>query len=82
MALDGGEWSASRSGRFVTGVRAPGWIEGWVGPRAGLDAAVKRKNPCPYRESNPGLPSRRCHKGREFFDQVIDRHLLEKDSVP
>jgi hypothetical protein len=40
-ALDKGEWSASRSGSFTVGERAPGahWIGGWVGPRAGLDAA-------------------------------------------
>jgi hypothetical protein len=38
-ALVGGEWSASRTGRFTPGERAPGthWIGGWVGPRAGLD---------------------------------------------
>jgi hypothetical protein len=45
--LDGGEWSASRAGRFNCGERAPGahWIGTWVGPGAGLDTAVKRKNP-------------------------------------
>jgi hypothetical protein len=44
-ALDGGEWSASRPGRFTPGERAPGanWIGGWVGPR-GLDAIEKRKS--------------------------------------
>jgi len=37
---------ASRSGRFTPRQRAPGthWIGGWVGPRAVLDAVVKRKN--------------------------------------
>jgi hypothetical protein len=29
------------------------WIGGWVGPRAVLDAVVKRKIPIPRRESNP-----------------------------
>jgi hypothetical protein len=29
------------------------WIGGWVGPRAGLDTAVKRKIPSPWRDSNP-----------------------------
>jgi len=31
-ALDGGEWSALRTGRFIPGERAPGthWIGGWV----------------------------------------------------
>jgi hypothetical protein len=28
------------------------WIGGWEGPRAGLDAVVKRKIPVPCRESN------------------------------
>jgi hypothetical protein len=48
-ALDGGEWSASRLGRFTPRERAPGtrWIGGWVGPRAVLDAVAKRKIPAP-----------------------------------
>jgi hypothetical protein len=54
--LDGGELSASRPGRFTQRERAPGthWIGGWVGPRAVLDAVVKRKIPSPLRESKPG----------------------------
>jgi hypothetical protein len=54
-ALDGGEWSASRPGRFTPRKRAPGihWIGGWVGPRAVLDAVVKRKIPSPCQDSNP-----------------------------
>jgi hypothetical protein len=44
-ALDGGEWSASRHGRFTPREGAPGthWIVGWVGTRAVLDAVVKGK---------------------------------------
>jgi hypothetical protein len=44
LALDGGEWSASRPGHFTAGERAPDthWIGGWVGPRAGLNAVKKR----------------------------------------
>jgi hypothetical protein len=40
-ALDEGEWSASPPGRFNPGERAPSThcIGGWVGLRAGLDAA-------------------------------------------
>jgi hypothetical protein len=46
-ALHGGDWSASRSGRFTPRERAPGTRlrGGWVGPRAVLDAVVKRKIP-------------------------------------
>jgi hypothetical protein len=56
-ALDGDEWSASRPGRFIPRERAPGthWIGGWVGPRAVLDA-VMRKILSPRRESNPRTP--------------------------
>jgi len=45
--LDGGEWSASRPGLFIPIEGAPGthFIGDWVGPRAGLDAVVKRKIP-------------------------------------
>jgi hypothetical protein len=44
-ALDGGEWSALHPGHFTPRERAPGthWIGGWVGPRAVLDMAMKRK---------------------------------------
>jgi hypothetical protein len=57
-ALDGGEWSASRHGRFTSRERAPGTllIGGWVGSRTILDPVVKRKIPSPRRESNPRTP--------------------------
>jgi hypothetical protein len=53
-AVDGREWSASRLDRFTPKERAPGtyWIEGWVGPRAVVNAVVKRKIPSP-RRANP-----------------------------
>jgi hypothetical protein len=37
-ALDGGEWSTSRPGRFTPTESASSthWIGGWVGPRAGI----------------------------------------------
>jgi hypothetical protein len=58
-ALDGGEWSASRPCYFTPRKRAPGthWIGGWMGPRAVLDAVMKRKIPRPRRESNPRTPN-------------------------
>jgi hypothetical protein len=39
--------SASRPGRFNLRERARDthWIGGWVGPRAGMDAVVKKKFP-------------------------------------
>jgi hypothetical protein len=42
-ALNGGEWSASRSSRFIPDEIDPRthWIRGWVGPRGGLDAVEK-----------------------------------------
>jgi hypothetical protein len=57
-ALGGGEWSASRLGRFTPREKAPGthWIGGWVGPRAVLGAVVKRKIPSLRRESNHTTP--------------------------
>jgi hypothetical protein len=44
-ALAGGEWLASRPGRFTPMERAAGthWIGGRVDPRAGLDDVEKRK---------------------------------------
>jgi hypothetical protein len=57
-ALDGGEWSASRPGRFTPGEIGPGndGIGVWVGPRAGLDAVEDNKShPC--QESNTDRPA-------------------------
>jgi len=58
-ALDGGEWTASCPDRVISGERAHDthWIGRWVGPRAGLDAVAKRKNPKTCRELNPGRSS-------------------------
>jgi hypothetical protein len=55
LALDGGELSAPLPGSFTLRQRVPGtpWLGGWVGPRAVLDAMVKRKIPSPRRELNP-----------------------------
>jgi hypothetical protein len=56
-ALDGGEWSASRPGRFIPREKAPGthWVGGWVGPKAILDLVLKRI-PSPRWESNSRTP--------------------------
>jgi hypothetical protein len=44
-ALAGGEWWASRPGRFTSGEKDQGahWMGGWVGPRAGLDNMERTK---------------------------------------
>jgi hypothetical protein len=41
-ALVGGEWSASRPGRFAPGAH---WTGGWVNPRAGVDNVEKILDP-------------------------------------
>jgi hypothetical protein len=72
LALDGGELSASHPGRFTPRERDPGthWIGGWVGPRAVLDAVVKRKIPIPRRESNPITPIVQ-HVAQRYTDWAI-----------
>jgi hypothetical protein len=46
LALDGGEWSASRPRPLYPRERAPRthWIRGWVGSRAGLDTGGDRNS--------------------------------------
>jgi hypothetical protein len=58
VGASGGEWSASRPGRFAPRERAAGspWIGCWVDSRAGLDATVKREIHSPCQESNPRTP--------------------------
>jgi hypothetical protein len=53
-ALDGGEWSASRHGRFSPGKSTADnyWIVGWNGLRADLDAMENRKT-VPPQEIEP-----------------------------
>jgi hypothetical protein len=54
-ALDGGERSASRPGRFTPGERAPGTNEigDSVGPRTCLDAVEYRKTSFPAGNQTP-----------------------------
>jgi hypothetical protein len=48
------KWSASRPGRSISRERDPGthYTGGWVGPRAGLDAVVRRIISSPYQDSD------------------------------
>jgi hypothetical protein len=77
-ALDGGEWSASCPGRFIPWERAPAtnWIGDRVGPRAGLDAMVKR------RESNHDRPILQpvasCYTGSKFLDRNIQKEHIDQ----
>jgi len=48
-ALAGGQTSASCSGRFTTSAR---WTGDWMGPRVGMVAVAKRKNPFPSPAGN------------------------------
>jgi hypothetical protein len=61
-APDGGEWSASRPGRFTPGERAPGtaWIGGWVGCKAGLDAVHYITLLTPSENRNPPFQPVAC----------------------
>jgi hypothetical protein len=80
-ALAGGEWSASRLGRFTSAERAPGthWIGDWVGPRASLDDVKRRKFlALPGRELRPlGRPARSqslyrlCYPGSSPFGLYV-----------
>jgi hypothetical protein len=52
--LNGGEWAASCPACFIFGKITPGihWTGGWMGHRAGMDAAQKTKLlPLPYSRS-------------------------------
>jgi hypothetical protein len=54
-AVVGRQWSTSRPGRFTPGERATGthWIEGWMGPRSGLDDVEEILNPTETRTPTP-----------------------------
>jgi len=52
---------SSTPGRFTPWERAPDtyYTGGWEGPRASLDAAVKRKTPAPAGYVTPDNPDRK-----------------------
>jgi hypothetical protein len=72
----GGEWSASRPGRFTSGESAPGtdWIGGWADPRAGPNDMEKRKF-----LALPGLELRSL--GRPVHNQSLYRLRYPGSSV-
>jgi hypothetical protein len=80
------EWSASRRDRFTPRERAPDTrcIVGWVGPRTGLDAVVRRKIPTPYRDSNPPFlqPVDQCYTTElsRLFDVMLDIGIFIYDN--
>jgi hypothetical protein len=79
-ALDGGEWSASRRGGFISVERVPGnhWIGGWVGPSSGIDDAGKRKTTCICRESNSGNPAHSMLSKECVGCSYICNHTVEE----
>jgi hypothetical protein len=74
-ALVGGEWLASRAGRFTPGGRAPGtnWIRDWVGPRAGLDDIEKILDPTGTRTPNPRSSSPLLDTGEKAARLTVTR---------
>jgi hypothetical protein len=64
-ALDGCEWSVSRSCRFTPGVSAFGTVR-WMVSRGGLDVVAERK------ESNPG----RLYRSQPLYPQLSRLVLL------
>jgi hypothetical protein len=77
-ALDGGEWSPSYNGRFTPRERAPftRWIGGCVGPRAVLDAVVKRKIPSPPPEMEPQNPDHPVLFKRHYIIYFILKYKI------
>jgi hypothetical protein len=75
-ALDGSEWSASRSCRFPPGERTlcRYWIKGWVGLKAGLNS-VGQKSLTPSGTRTPAVQS----VTRRYTDWAIDSHLRSKN---
>jgi hypothetical protein len=75
-ALAGGEWSASRPGRFTAEESAPGthWIEGWAGLRPSPDDVEKRKF-----LTLPGLGLRPL--GRPAHSQSLSRLHVQPTTV-
>jgi hypothetical protein len=59
--------------------RSTHWVGGWVGPRAGLDAMAKEKNPhrCPCRELNPVRPVRNLVYGMSYTSSYQIRGPFE-----
>jgi hypothetical protein len=81
-ALVGGEWLASRPGRFTPGERAPGihWLGGWVDPQSLLDDVERRKIlPLPGQELRPRSQSlyRLLTKGKHLVS-IITRLCISR----
>jgi hypothetical protein len=71
--LGGVEWSASQPGRFTHGTL---WIEGWVGPRTGLDDVENRNIFALHRDWNFG-PSVAQPVASRYTDWAIPAPHIE-----
>ena len=71
LALDGGVWSAPRSGRFTPGKRPDTHCTGgWVGPKNGLDGCSKSYPPPVF---NPWTVQSVASR---YTDEAIPAHIL------
>ena len=74
-ALEGGEWSAARSGRTLPpGRPETRFTGGCVGARAGLDRCRKSR---PHRDSIPDRPARNQSLYRLSYPAVQDNYESE-----
>jgi hypothetical protein len=83
LALDGGEWPNSRSGRFTSGERAliVYCTGGYVGPRASLDAVGKERTLSSACNRNPGrlicnlvtVPTEQPSSEYQKLEQKVDK---------
>jgi hypothetical protein len=87
-SLDGGEWSASRPGRFTSGERTPGihWIGEWVDSRTGLDD-VEEKNLAPTSNSGPSAVQLIASRYTDWpipspIQQILFSDILRTQHVP
>jgi hypothetical protein len=66
LEVDGDEWSASHTGHFMPLYAGNHWTGHWVGPRASLDTAAKRKHPFIA-----------CHKLKHWSSGLYPSHYTD-----
>jgi hypothetical protein len=81
-AIAGGEWSASHTGLFTPGERAPSthWIGGWVHPRADLDDVEKILDPTRIQIPTPQSSSLSPDATSTMLSQ-LDMYVSEQNFI-